>query len=213
MKYLIRRCVLCQRLEPKPFPRQIANDLPALSVTCLFAFESTGVEYLEPIYVKQVYNEYDDPPLFKAEIVWYTCGATRAVHLDLVPDLLSTSFIQGLKRFIPCREIPKLFISDNGTNFRSEELKLSEKLLILGIKWQFIVEAAPFCGAFWERLVQTVKWSLWKILFKPNVTYDKLEIITIQIEGIINCRPLAYMHNDDVEKTITPYIWFMEVES
>ena len=69
MKYLIRRYALCQRLEPKPFPRQIANDLPASNVTCSFAFESNGVEHLEPIYVKQVYNEYDDPPLFKAEIV------------------------------------------------------------------------------------------------------------------------------------------------
>ena len=70
------------------------------------------------------------------------------MHLDLVPDLSSMSFIQGLKRFIPRREIPKLFISDNGTNFLSEELKLSEELSILGIKWQFIVEAAPFWGGF-----------------------------------------------------------------
>ena len=157
VKYLIRRCVSCQRLESKPFPKQVANDLPASRVTCSFAFESTGVNYFGPIYVKQVCNEYDDPLLFKAEIVLYTCAARRTVHLDLVPDLSSTSFIQSLKRFISRRGIPKVFISDNDTNFRSEELKLSEELLILGIKWQFIVKAAPWWEGLWERLVQTVK--------------------------------------------------------
>ena len=79
------------------------------------------------------------------------------MHLDLVPDLSSTSFIQSLKRFISRRGIPKVFISDNDTNFRSEGLKLSEELLILGIQWQFIVKAAPWWGGLWERLVQTVK--------------------------------------------------------
>ena len=64
----------------------------------------------------------------------YTGASTRAVHLDLVPDLSSTSFIQILKSFTPRLGIPKLFISDNGTNFR-REVKLSEELLIRGIKW------------------------------------------------------------------------------
>ena len=72
--------------------------------------------------------------MLKAKIVLCTCAATRAVHLDLVPDVSSTSFIQSLKRVIPRRGIPKLFISDNGTNFRSEEVKLSQELLILDIK-------------------------------------------------------------------------------
>ena len=84
VKYLIRRCVLCQRLESKSFPKQIANNLPASRVTCSFAFESDDVDYFRPINVKQVYNEYDDPSLFKAEIVLCTCPATSAVHLDLV---------------------------------------------------------------------------------------------------------------------------------
>ena len=201
VKYLIRRCALCQRLESKPFLKQIPNDLPASRVTCSFAFKSIGVDYLGPIFVKHVYNEYDDPPLFKAEIVLYMCAATRAVHLNLVPDFSSTYFIQTLK---PRRGIPKLFISDNGTNFCSEEVKLSEELLIIGIKWQFIVEAAPWRGTFWKRLVQTVKGSLPNLLFKSTVKYDDLETIIIQIEGIVNSRLLTYMCKDDVEETITP---------
>ena len=53
-------------------------------------------------------------------------------------------FIQNLKSFTPQRGIPKLFISENGPNFLSEEVKLSKELLILSIKWQFIVEAGPW---------------------------------------------------------------------
>ena len=62
-------------------------------VTCSFAFELTGVDYLRPIYVKQVYSEHDDTPLFKPETVLFTWAAARAVHLDLGPDPSSTSFI------------------------------------------------------------------------------------------------------------------------
>ena len=131
--------------------------------------------------------------MFKAGIVLYTCAATRALHLDLFPDLSSTSLIQSLKHFIPRRGIPKLLISDNGTNFSSEEEKRRQELLILGIKWRFIVEAAPWWGGFWERLVQTVKQSLRSILFKSTVTYDDLETIIIQIESIINCKFSVYV--------------------
>ena len=65
--------------------------------------------------------------------------------------------------------------------------------MILGIKWQFIVEAAPWWGGFWERLLQTVKQSLRSILFKSTVTYDDLETIIIQIESIINCKFSVYV--------------------
>ena len=131
--------------------------------------------------------------MFKAGIILYTCAATRALHLDLSPDLSSTSLIQSLKHFIPRRGIPKLFISDSGTNFCSEEEKLRQELMILGIKWQFIVEAAPWWGGFWETLLETVKQSLRSILFKSTVTYDDLETIIIQIESIINCKFSVYV--------------------
>ena len=41
----------------------------------------------------------------------------KAVHLELVSDLMSEAFIAALCRFISQREYPKQIHSDNGTNF------------------------------------------------------------------------------------------------
>ena len=55
---------------------------------------------------------------------------TRAIHLDVVSNLSAGAFIQCLKRFIARKGVPNLFISDNATCFKNEELKLCEELLL-----------------------------------------------------------------------------------
>ena len=58
-------------------------------------------------------------------------------------------------------------------------------------------------GGFWERLVQSVKRSLRKMLFRSTVNYEKLVTIVREIEGITNCRPLTYIYNDNTEEVVT----------
>ena len=201
----MRRCVFpCNRLESKPFKTQLRTDLPQSRVCSSSAFESTGVDYLGPLLIKQVFPEPEDVSLHKVEIVLYTSAATRAVHLDLVPDLSASAFIRSLKRFIARRGVPQLFISDNATCFKNEELRVSEELLLLKIKWNYIIEAAPWWGGFYERLVGSVKRALRKILFRATVTYEELQTIIAEVEGVLNSRPLCYSYSDDIEEEITP---------
>ena len=80
-------------------------------------------------------------------------SAGAFIHLDVVSNLSAGAFIQCLKRFIARKGVPNLFISDNATCFKNEELKLCEELLLLNVKWQHIVEAAPNWGGFYERVV------------------------------------------------------------
>ena len=61
-------------------------------------------------------------------------------------------------------------ISDNATCFKN--VKLSEELTSLQIKWKFIIEASPWWGGFWEWLVQSTKRILRKSLFCATVTYE-----------------------------------------
>ena len=95
-------------------------------------------------------------------------------------------------------------VSDNATCFKSEEVRLNEELLRLRVKWQFIVEASPWWGGFWERLFQTVKRSLRKVLFRASVTYEELLTTIADVEGVINSRPLTYVYENDVEEVLTP---------
>ena len=71
------------------------------------------------------------------------------------------------------------------------------------ITWSFIVEKTPWWGGFWERLVKSIKRPLKKIIGRTSLTYDHLQTIVVEIEGLLNARPLTYIY-DDVESISFP---------
>ena len=156
-----------------------------------------------PVLVKPIFDDINSNCFYNSQIALFTCAVTRAVHLEVVPNLTAPSFICALKRFISRTGIPNLIISDNGTCFKNEEVRLSEELTRMNIFWKFIVAASPWWGGFWECLVQSVKRSLRKILFRSTVNYEELVTIVTEIEGIINCRHLTYLYNDNTEEAVT----------
>ncbi|XP_047125525.1 uncharacterized protein LOC124807573 [Hydra vulgaris] len=200
---LINKCSFCKRLFGKAFTSKVSPPLPYYRVTASFPFQHTGVDYLGPLHVKPIFDD-NSTEMYPVHVVLFTCTTTRAIHLDLVPDLSAKSFILCLKRFIGRRGIPNLMISDNATCFKNEEVKLSEELLLLEIDWKYIIEAAPWWGGFWERLVQSVKKSLLKVVFRSSIRYDELETILCEIEGLLNSRPITYAYHEDTEEVLTP---------
>ena len=110
--------------------------------------------------------------------------------------------IRGLKRFQARRGIPKFVISDNGRTFK--DAKLRQFLLDNNIVWEFIIERASWFGGFYERLVQSVKRCLKKVLRNAKLTYEELSTELIEIEGVLNSRPLTYVYDDDLEGILTP---------
>ncbi|GBL72522.1 hypothetical protein AVEN_100588-1 [Araneus ventricosus] len=62
-----------------------------------------------------------------------------------------------------------------------------------GITWKFIVERAPWWGGFYERLVKSVKDLLRKILGRALLTFEELSTILVEIEYVVNSRPLTYV--------------------
>ena len=61
----------------------------------------------------------------KSYIALYTCASTRAVHLELVPNLTADAFVRSFGRFTSRRGVPKLMASDNAKTFNSAENKLT----------------------------------------------------------------------------------------
>lgn len=136
----------------------------------------------------------------KAHIVLYMCASSRAVHLDLIPRLTTEAFVRSFKRFIARRGIPSLVVSDNGSTFKSEELK---KLLAEhNIDWKFNVALAPWWGGFFERLVRSTKHCLKKTLGTARISYEELLSVVVEIEGILNSRPLTYV-DDELRNPLT----------
>ena len=140
VRSIIRRCILCIKFKSKPYPNPPSAQLPESRCQRSLPFQTKGVDYLGPLLVKPTYNSAESNNEFLAEVhvALYTCAITRAVHLDLVPDTSTLSFVKSLKRFISRRGTPYLMISDDATCFKNEEIELSEELTSLQIKWKFI---------------------------------------------------------------------------
>ena len=80
---------------------------------------------------------------------------TRAIHLDIVTDLSTETFLRCLKRFAARRGMPSKFVSDNGKTFKAaakfikavfKDDVVVEHLSGLGVEWKFNLEKGPLGG-------------------------------------------------------------------
>ena len=149
--------------------------------------------------MKDVYSKRKK--VYKACIAIFTCASSRAVRLELVPDLSRGTFLRCLKRFVSRRGVPRLVISDNGKTFEGCSLKpfLSQH----GIVWKLNVPQAPWWGGFFERMVGSVKRCLKKTLGNARVTYEEFQTVLLEVEGILNPRPLTHVY-EELEEPISP---------
>ncbi|XP_070543723.1 uncharacterized protein [Ptychodera flava] len=183
--------------------------LPRKRVTQSPPFTYTGLDYFGPLFIKETSGTK------KVWICLYTCLAVRAIHLELIKDMSAEQFLLCLRRFIARRGTPEQIISDNAPQFKLAKSVLDKVWMNVimdrgvrkymsdqGIKWQFIVELAPWMGGFYERLVGCVKKCLRKAIGKACLTYDQLHTLMIEAEAVVNTRPLVYV-DDDINSSIT----------
>ena len=136
----------------------------------------------------------------------FTCGITRAIHLELTTDLSASSFLQAFRRFVGRRGLPTKIISDNAKGFKAASKDISKVIRSTAVRqyvttrkvsWQFIVEKAPWWGGFWERLVRSVKNCLKKSVGRSLLDFEELRTLMVEIESAINNRPLTYVYDDE----------------
>ena len=203
VKRIIGKCTLCNRFDAKAFESLPFAPLPEFRVKADFPFTSTGIDYFGPLLVKNIFSsDNSENDLHKVHVVLYTCASSRAVYLDLVPDANCIAFVRSLRRFIRRYGISKIYISDNATCFTGPEL--TTFIQQMNSEWKFILEASPWWGGFWERLVQSSKRCLRKILGKARLTYEELLTVIAEVECVLNSRPLCRIYNDNTDDVITP---------
>ncbi|GFW80506.1 integrase catalytic domain-containing protein [Trichonephila clavipes] len=142
-----------------------------------------------------------------------------AVHLDIVTDLTSNAFIATLKRFIFRRGKCAKLYSDNATNFVGANIELKKMFNLVckpdealasymaseGIDWNFLPPRAPNFGGLWEAGVKSFKFYLKRVVGNIRLTYEVFLTVIIQIEGMLNSRPLVPLSSDlDDLNVLTP---------
>ena len=212
VRKVLSRCVDCKRIEGQHYAIPPTAPLPQFRVEENPAFTNTGIDFAGPLFVKRDSSK-EQSGMEKVYIALYTCGSSRAVHIDVVPDLSAEAFIRSFKRFICRRGIPRLVVSDNAKTFKSaaklllslfELPEVQSLLLNHKIKWRFNLELAPWWGGFFERMIRCVKRCLKKILKNAKLTYDELSTVVVEVECVLNSRPLTYVSSDDTEEPLTP---------
>ena len=102
VKRIIKRCYICKILEGLAYPPPVVTcDLPDFRVTPGKVFETAGVVFCGPVYVKQMYKKNGE--MNKEYIAITTCASSRMVHLELTPDLTTTAYLRSRRRFTASR--------------------------------------------------------------------------------------------------------------
>ena len=212
VKRILRKCATCRRVEGAPYRPPPTPDLPMERVTLDPPFAHTGLDFIGPLYIhdgKSSKEKGSD----KVYICLFTCASTRAIHLELTTSLSIDSFLLAFRRFVSRRGLPVTLMSDNAKTFRSasrdiRKIMQSDKVMRYltdnHITWNFITERAPWWGGgFWKRMVKVVKQPLKKTVGRTTLNYDELQTTMVEIEAIVNARPLTYVY-DDEESISTP---------
>ena len=132
------------------------------------------------------------------------CGANvRVVHLEVADTLETDAFLNCLTRFVNRRCYPRTVTSDRGTNFVGAEREMREgwtrlvhnrieqNLTKHGTDWKFQPFNDPHMNGAVEILVKSCKRARHAILLNRHVDSDVLHTALVEVEGIINSRPIT----------------------
>ncbi|GFT50257.1 integrase catalytic domain-containing protein [Trichonephila clavipes] len=199
------------------------GNLPSESVNISSPFTVAGLDLCGPFLVK--YKNQRKRTLKKVYICVCICYPKKGIHLDLLSDLTSDALIAMLKRFTSRRGKCSEIYTDKATNFveANSILKKFHKLIIFpdeivakyfvseNIDWKFIPPKSPNFGGLWVAGVKSVKHHLKRAIGNLHFTFEKFETIMIQVEGILNSRPLTPLssHADNFD-VLTPAHFLIE---
>lgn len=201
----VHLCNFCFRARPKACIPPVMADLPECRLQISKPFAHTGLDYCGPLSITLTRKRGVRSQ--KAYICVFICLTTRAVHVELVPDLSTDAFLNALKRFVSRRGPVEKLMSDNGTNFVGARAYLNEldsflqsethrnqwneELSHQRIRWQMIPPNAPHFGGGWESTVKAFKTHLFRVIGSQILTYEELLTVLCQIEAVLNSRPLG----------------------
>lgn len=211
VRRVIKSCILCRKYAPVRLQMPMA-PLPRDRVTRTKPFEVIGVDFTGPVYVVTPGGQ-----CIKSYIALFTCATIRAIHLELVMDLTTDSFLRAFRRFVSRRGMCSIIYSDNALTFKKASKFLQqchevmngkrfrEYLFEHKIEWKFIPPRAPWWGGFYERLMRTIKEPLKKVLGRSSLSVDEMQTVLSEVEAMVNSRPLTFISDDANEASyLTP---------
>ena len=207
----IKNCVQCRKLR-RPVEEQKMADLPQERVEATPPFAFCGMDCFGPFVTKQGRKDH------KRYGLLFTCMCSRAVHIEMLEDMSTDSFIIGLQSFIALRGTVSQIRSDQGSNYIGASRELQAALKELDIsristylskkQCDFVFNAphSSHAGGVWERQIRTIRNVLNSTIALCSTRLDDASLRCLFYEAmlIINSRPLTAVDSDPDMEPITP---------
>ena len=188
-----------------------------------------GTDVLGPFYVKkdkitskqQESNEdgdEDESKTIKTFAILWTDLVSRGVMVDLLYSADTEGVLRSLRKVTSIYGSAKIYYSDNASYYKKSSLEIKQFMASIDWpkvrkqaekfngQWLFSTEAAPFRNATSERLVSTIKQSLYKIIQKNVLPFQELQTCLLEVSAYINNRPIGFLSSDNMEdmKPVSP---------
>jgi len=140
-------------------------------------------------------------------------------------NLTTEGFLAALRRFIARRRLSQYIYFDNESNFIGTNNQLRELYVLPNseehkerinnfaikrrISWHFIPPLAPHFGDLWESSVKSFKHHLKRVVGVSLFTFEELNILTIEIEGILNSKPISFISSDPNDLLVLSPAYFL----
>jgi hypothetical protein len=198
---------------------QLMGNLPSLRVNPAHPFLNCGVDYAGPFLIRQ--GGRQSKTKVKCYAALFICLITKAIHIELVSDLTTESFIAALCRFVARRGRSYNIYSDNATCFKGANNTFCKLRKMLnsdifreevnnfmtteGIRWNFIPPDSPHFGGRWEAGIKSMKYHMRRVIGNACISFEEMPTILTQIEACLNSHPLCQIPPDPKDpQALTP---------
>lgn len=214
MSKLIFECITCRKLRGKCEVQKMA-DLPPDRLSMEPPFSNIGLDVFGPwsVTARQTRGGHAER---KRWAILFTCLSVRAIHIEVIESLDTSSFINGLRRFLAIRGPVRHIRSDRGTHFIEASKVLgipsnidgeSVKRFILdhGCSWTFNTPHSSHMGGVWERMIGVTRRildSMFLQMGSSKLTHEVLTTFMAEVTAIVNNRPLIPVSCDPMDPFI-----------
>ena len=216
IKKFIRSCVTC-RLLRQPCLNQKMSDLPYDRLEQSPPFTYCGMDVFGHYMISEGATTRRNSSLKKCWVIVFICLVSKAVHVEPLPHMDTSTFKLALRRFFCLRGVCKKLRSDRGTNFigaRNQEHfnldidSIHKEVTDNECEWELNPPHASHFGGLWERSIGSFRKVLsasFLTLGKRPPTRDEFNTFLQEAASIINNTPLYEISNDpNDELPLTP---------
>ena len=202
INHIIKHCNICLVQRGQRYHVPASPALPTFRFNVNVPWNATALDMTGHMLTR----EHGSDEITKVYFIVFVCMATGIGHIEMTPDASSESFSRAFQRFTARRGVPKIVVSDQGSNFKgfNKELKeIAESSIIYnyltesGIDWKWTPIGDPHFNGYVERSLSILKSIMKKSIGNKILSSDSLRTIACYAECLFNERPLCIMDASD----------------